>query len=110
MKKATDEELSKLHLAASDVYNAIKSGADVNDSIIKVAKREEYNENWTRRLCEISNRLLTLDHMENAEGKKVAAEHELVDIEKVVDDLFPKSINKKVAHVYKPIDDSIFLV
>lgn len=92
MKKASDEDLKILHESAADVYGQILAGGDPKTAVVKVAKEASYSRAWTSRLCEVTNRLLAVEHIESA-GTKAASEHPLVDVDQVLIELFPTKVN-----------------
>ncbi|GAF71658.1 unnamed protein product, partial [marine sediment metagenome] len=95
MDKASQENLKLLHDSASDVYGRIIAGADPKVAVVKVASEAEYSQEWTGRLCEITNRLLAVDHIEHSEGEKAAAEHLLINTDDVMAELFPTTITQQ---------------
>lgn len=92
MNKASSPDLKKLHEAANDVYQAVVKGASPTDAVVKVAADLSMSRNWTQRLCEVTNRLLTLDYQAKAEPDKRANSHPLVDTDAVMAATFPTTV------------------
>ena len=97
LQKATSQDMINLQKAASQVYLSIKAGEDPENAVVKTAQDQGYNSNWVQRLCEVTNRLLVVDHIENAPEEKRAAGHPLVDPQEVIDKMFPAQLTAKAA-------------
>lgn len=93
MDTADPQELRKLTSATEATYKLILSGTTPDDAVIKTASAQKFNENWSRRLCELTNRILALDHMETAEKK--ASAHPVVNPDTVIASLFPAELQPK---------------
>ena len=97
MNRASDKTLKLLHDTAQTVYSEVLKGSDPEDTIVTTAKAASYSKAWTSRLCEITNRLMAVDHIDRAKGDKAASEHPLVDTERVLTRLFPTTVQGKKA-------------
>jgi hypothetical protein len=85
--------LQTLADAAREAYDSVLvSGKAPLDAVTKVAAEHRFTEPWTERLCELTNRLLAMDHMTNSPPEKRASDHPLVKTEDVVARLFPATI------------------
>jgi len=93
MNKASGQDIQRLRDSADEVLRLISAGETPTDAVVKVAGDRRLTQEWTSRLAEISNRLLTLDHFETA-GTQKAASHPLVEIDAVRRQLFPTTLRK----------------
>jgi hypothetical protein len=92
MKRAGEDALQLLHETAASVYEQSAAGANPTQCVIKASKEASMTKAWTERLCEVTNRLLTVDHLENAPADKRAAAHPLVNKDEVLETLFPATL------------------
>ncbi len=97
MNRASEAELTRLHDAAGSVYAAIVSGGNPEAAVVKAAGDNKYNREWTGRLCEVTNRLLAVDHLESAPAEKRASDHTVVDPAAVMEQLFPTKLTTATA-------------
>ena len=99
MDRADQSDISKLSTAVESVERELNAGNDPTKAVIKIARANSFNSNWTSRLCEITNRLLAVTQLSNEPGEKRAGEYPTVDPTAVLDVLFPTKIAVKAASV-----------
>ena len=93
---ASQAELANVAEAAEQAYRDIVAGGDPTDSVVKAATAHELTESWTARACELTNRLVALDHIETAPAEKRAADHPVVDPTAVQKVMFPERLTPPV--------------
>jgi len=112
MKKADGKTIqTKLAGVAFEVFEDIQGGKSPNESAIKRARNNSLSEEWTRRVCELTNRMVAMNHFENAESTKRAGEYPTIDADAVIGTLFPVDIasTTKAAHVAEPVPGERFM-
>ena len=92
MQRADQADLQRLHDASASVYALVTAGTSPDDAVVKVAGDQGFTRNWTERLCEVTNRLMAVDHLERATPEKRASDHPLVDTEAVLARRFPTAV------------------
>lgn len=87
MDKASAKDLESLNESAATVFGQIIAGDDPTGAVVKTAKAASYTKPWASRLCEITNRLLAVQRIEEG-GEKSASDYPVVDTKEVLDTLF----------------------
>ena len=91
MDKASDTDLRALKDSAADVFGSILAGGDAKAAVIRVSKAASYTPAWTSRLCEVTNRLLAVERIEDP-GEKAAGEYPTIQPDEVLKEMFPTDI------------------
>jgi hypothetical protein len=111
MNVASKQSLTKLADVAKEAYESVLAGENPDQAVIKAARSHELTENWTGRVCELTNRLIAYDHMLTAPAEKRASDHPVVHPDKVMAEMFPAEpgrIEAKAASIAKPMPGETF--
>ena len=88
MDKASVKDLASLNESAAAVFGRIIVGDDPTEAVVKAAKAASYTKPWASRLCEITNRLLAVQRIEEG-GEKSASDYPIVHTDEILSRLFP---------------------
>jgi hypothetical protein len=111
MNIASKEQLKTLANASQEAYVAVLRGASPEDAVVKVARDRKFTEPWVGTMCELTNRALAADHIENAPPEKRASDHPIVHTDAVVARLFParpQEQGAKAASLAEPTPGEVF--
>jgi len=92
MNRADNQDLSQLADAAEQVVQAVQEGSDPTEAAVKVAGQNEFSNNWTSRMCELSNRLFAMSQIESSDSEKRAGDYPVIDPEAVTEQMFPSVV------------------